>query len=77
MYKGVPDPSDIQLHKQAVGMIKKAKDKIKREKEAAGCPIFKYRNNIALNHEKKQLQQNVTVRDADINRHIASLGHTF
>ena len=77
MYKGVPEPSDIQLHKQAVGLMKKAKDKVRREKEAQGCSLFKYRNNIALNHEKKQLQQNVTVRDADLNRQIASLGQTF
>ena len=73
-YKGVPDPSDIQLHKTAVGLMKKAKDKVQREKDQQGCSIFKYRNNIALNHEKKKLSQNVTVRDADLNRQFASLG---
>jgi len=52
-YKGVPDPSDIQLHKTAVGMMKKAKDRANREKEASGCALFKYRNSIALNHEKQ------------------------
>lgn len=36
-YKGVPDPSDIQLHKTAVGLVKKARDKIKRTKQERGC----------------------------------------
>ena len=47
-YKGVPDPSPIQIHKTAVGFLKKAQDKAKLKKQVRGCSIFKYRNSVAL-----------------------------
>ena len=52
-YKGVPEVSFIQSYKKKVGLVKKARDRVAREKEIAGCSLFKHRNHMALTFEKQ------------------------
>ena len=69
-YKGVPEPSDIQLAKKATMMKKAARDKVSKQKQVAGCSLFKYRNNKAFYFEREQLQRGVTVRDGNFNTQV-------